>query len=70
MELKPQGHQSRLDLIGEIPVRLISYELGDKYVCKIDNVDPGATIARAEGPNRIFAENAAIEKARRALSAF
>ena len=48
-------------------ILLETYRLGDTYYCTIDNVDPGARFARAEGPTREDAENAALDKARRYL---
>lgn len=50
------------------PVRFTSYRLGDRYHCQVDNVEPGAVIARAEGTTRDEAEQAAREQARRRLS--
>ena len=31
------------------PVNITSYKIGRTYYCHVDNVDPGATIARVEG---------------------
>jgi len=44
-----------------------SYKLGDVYYCTISNVDPGARVARAEGPTKAEAESRAIDKATRYL---
>jgi hypothetical protein len=49
------------------PVRMTSYKLGEKYFAKIDNVSPGARIARAEGATREEAESKATEDAQRRL---
>lgn len=49
------------------PVRMTSYKMGDKYFAKIDNVSPGAQIARAEGATREEAESKATEDAQRRL---
>jgi hypothetical protein len=38
------------------------------YYCTINNVDPGARFARAEGPTREDAEAKAIAKAERYLA--
>jgi len=65
--MKPQEYSERmLDLAGW-PVRLVSYKLGDRYLCKADNVSPGAQIARAEGATKAEAEQKAIEQALRRL---
>jgi hypothetical protein len=44
-------------------VCITSYRLRDVFYCKIDNVDPGATIARAQGGTRDEAEGEAMRKA-------
>ena len=49
------------------PINVVSYRVGDRYYCSIDNVDPGARFARAEGATREEAEAAALEKAERYL---
>ena len=49
------------------PINVVSYRVGDRYYCTIDNVDPGARFARAEGTSREEAEAAALEKAQRYL---
>jgi hypothetical protein len=49
------------------PINIVSYRVGDRYYCAIDNVDPGARFARAEGSTREEAESIALEKAGRYL---
>ena len=53
--------------LGGWPVNIVSYRVGDRFYCTIDNVDPGARFARAEGATREEAESAAREKAERYL---
>ena len=65
--MKTEGHSTRTLELEGWPVRLTSYKTGDTYHCTADNVDPGAWIARAEGPTREEAEQRAIERARDAL---
>jgi hypothetical protein len=48
-------------------VNIVSYRIGERFYCTIDNVDPGARFARAEGATRDEAEAMAIEKATRYL---
>jgi hypothetical protein len=48
-------------------VNIVSYRIGERFYCTIDNVDPGARFARAEGATRDEAEAIAIEKATRYL---
>jgi hypothetical protein len=45
----------------------VSYRLDERFVCEIDNVSPGARVARAEGATREEAERAAIAAAERRL---
>jgi hypothetical protein len=49
-------------------VNIVSYRLGERFFCTINNVDPGARLARGEGATREEAELHALEKARRHLS--
>jgi hypothetical protein len=53
--------------LGGWPINVVSYRIGDRYYCMIDNVDPGARFARAEGSTREEAESIALEKAGRYL---
>lgn len=65
--MKAEAYSTRtLDLEGW-PVRLTSYLVGTTYHCTADNVDPGAWIARADGPTREEAERRTIERAREML---
>src|SRR4051794_5359190 len=47
--------ESKMDLGGH-KVNVTSYRIGETFYCHITNVDPGATIARAEGKDRAQAE--------------
>ena len=65
--VEPTGYsQKTIDLAG-CKVLLTSYELGEKYHCKADHVEPGACVARAEGGSREEAEQNAIGKAQEYL---
>ena len=48
---------------------MVSYRLGEKYYAKVDNVSPGALVARAEAATKEEAERVALEKAERRLAA-
>ena len=66
--MKPEDHSRRqMDLAGW-PITIESYKLGDVYHCSIENVDPGARFARADGSTREEAEQRALEKAQRYLA--
>ena len=65
--MKPEDYSRRQQDLAGWPVTIESYKLGDLYHCTIANVDPGARLARANGPTRAEAESRAIEKASRYL---
>ena len=65
--MKAEEYSERREVIDGWPINIVTYRLGDRYHCAIDNVDPGARFARAEGPTREEAERAALEKAQRYL---
>ncbi|MGH9347144.1 MAG: hypothetical protein ACRD26_07740 [Vicinamibacterales bacterium] len=65
--MKTEEFQERRDELGGWAINVVSYRIGGRYYCTIDNVDPGARVARAEGGTRGEAETAAIEKATRYL---
>jgi len=46
-----------------LQVNVTTYKIGDAYHCHIDNIDPGATIARTEALTREEAELAALARA-------
>ena len=45
------------------PVTVTSYRIGGTFYCRVDNVDPGATIARTEGDSYEEAVEGALTKA-------
>ena len=45
----------------------MTYRIGDRWYCAIDNVDPGARFARAEGSTHEEAERSALGQARKYL---
>ncbi len=65
--LIPQEYRERTEAVPPFKMHIVSYKLGDKYFCTVDNVDPGANIARAEGSTRENAEANATAKARARL---
>jgi hypothetical protein len=67
--MKVEHHAERRLEIGGWEVNLRTYQIGDVYHCKADNVSPGATIARTTGATREDAEQKAIVKATERLKA-
>jgi hypothetical protein len=66
--MRTEDYQRRREELAGWPVGNVSYRLGDAWFCEIDNVSPGARIARAEGPTREAAEATAIAAASRRLA--
>lgn len=48
-------------------VEIVSYRLGPRWYCQIDNVDPGARLTRRFADSREEAERLAIDRAREML---
>jgi hypothetical protein len=65
--MKAEDYTERKEVIDGWPVNIVTYRIGDTYYCTIDNVDPGARFARAEGPTLEDVERVALEKAQRYL---
>jgi len=63
--MKAEGYAKRRQPLGDWTIEIETYQLGDVFYCTINNVDPGARFARAEGPTREEAEAKALEKAGR-----
>ena len=61
--MKAEGYVKRRQPLGEWTIEIETYQLGDVFYCTINNVDPGARFARAEGPTREDAESQALAKA-------
>lgn len=65
--MKSEDFQESREEIAGWAVNVVSYRIGERFYCTIDNVDPGARFARAEGTTREEAESVAREKAARHL---
>jgi hypothetical protein len=65
--MRAEDYQRRRQELAGWPVGIVSYKLGDRFICEIDNVNPGARVARAEGATREEAERAAMDSAERRL---
>lgn len=61
--MKAENYQERTLELSGWPVRLVSYKLGDEYVCEADNVSPGSTLARFSSSTPEEAERQALSKA-------
>ena len=67
--MKVENHAERRIEIGGWEVNLRTYQIGETFYCKADNVSPGANIARSTGATRDEAEQKAISKATERLAA-
>ena len=65
-----KAEEYRVDVrqIGNWNVTVTSYKIGDNYFCHVDNVNPGATIARTQATTREEAVKVAVHKAEERLS--
>jgi hypothetical protein len=61
MEQNPEDLRIRKETLGRWPIRITSYQLGRQFICTVDNVDPGAVIARAQAADRQTAEKQALQ---------
>ncbi|MBI4513191.1 MAG: hypothetical protein HY702_03690 [Gemmatimonadetes bacterium] len=68
MTPKAEEYRSRRTKVGAFEINIESYRLGDTYHCKVDNVQPGAVLARGQGKTREEAERVAGEKAKEMLA--
>lgn len=66
--LRAEELQAREDRLEGWPVRITSYRVGDQFRSTVDNIDPGATVARGAGATRAEAEQEAISIARERLA--
>jgi hypothetical protein len=66
--MRAEEYTERQQEIDGWRVHIVSYRIRDRYYCTIDNVDPGARFARAQGPTLREAEDLALQKARKHLA--
>jgi len=61
--VRAEGYTKSRQPLGDWEIEIETYQVGDTFYCTINNVDPGARFARAEGSTREEAERKALEKA-------
>ena len=66
--MKPRNYSERRAEAAGWPIKIVSYQLGERYYCTVDNVSPGAWIAKTEGASREEAEKKAMERAAELLA--
>jgi hypothetical protein len=65
--LKAEEYRERRESHAGWTMNIVSYRLGDRFYCTVDDADPGARLSRGEGATRDEAEGQALAKARRML---
>lgn len=65
--LKTEDYATETRELAGVSLRINSYKIGDRFYCHIENTDPGATIARADGGSREDAVQRALVKAKERL---
>ncbi len=68
MAERAQEYQRRQEQVGEFQIGIESYRLGDTYYCRVDNVSPGALLARGQGSTREEAEADAVKEAKEKIA--
>ncbi|HEV8481562.1 MAG TPA: hypothetical protein VGR66_12275 [Candidatus Eisenbacteria bacterium] len=66
--MRAEDYKTQTDEIEGWKVNVVTYRIGDRCYCQIDNVSPGARIARAEASTREEAEKLARDDAARRLA--
>lgn len=61
--MKPQNYSKRKTEAAGWQVNVTSYQLGDRFYATVDNVSPGAWIAKTEGVTREESEQKALDRA-------
>ena len=61
--MRPEGFRERKVEVGGWQVNVSSYRLGGTWHAKVDNVSPGASLARTIGATREEAEEKALKRA-------
>ncbi len=68
MTEQPTDYSERTLEVAGWPVKITSYKLGSVYYATVDNVSPGAWIAKSDGATQADAEAKAIEQAAQRLA--
>ena len=63
-----EEYEQRHEMVDGWEIGITTYRLADRCYCKVDNVSPGALIARAVAPTKAEAEGVALANARARLA--
>jgi hypothetical protein len=61
--MKAEAYRTAAREINGFKVNVTSYRIGGQFYCHVTNVDPDATISRAEAATAEEAEKVALERA-------
>lgn len=64
---KAEHYQTENETIKGVDLKITTYKIGNQFYCHVENKDPGAVIARAEGTDRDSAKQLALTKATKRL---
>ena len=65
--MNPSAYEERWESDPPFQIHITSYKLDGTYFCSVDNVDPGAVIARSKAGTREEAERRATAQAKKRL---
>jgi hypothetical protein len=65
--MQAEEYQERKLEVAGWPVNVSSYRLGEEWHAKVDNVSPGANVARSTGATREDAEAKVLKRAEELL---
>lgn len=66
--MKTENYRVEQKEVAGAAVSVTTYQIGERFYCHVANVDPGATIARAEADSQAEAARLALEKATERLN--
>ena len=61
--MKPEDYSERKTQLAGWPITIVSYKLGTTYYVTVDNQNPGAWVAKAQGATKQEAEAKALKDA-------
>lgn len=66
--LKAEDFNVNTQELSGLKVNIVSYKIGKRYYCHIDNVEPDSTIVRLEGESKEQVMQEAMDRAVRRLA--
>ncbi len=63
--IRAEEYEEEMTELAGWPARVCSYRIADRWSAKVDNVSPGAIVARGEGASREIAKEDALGHARK-----